>query len=60
MFTSWMMPGCRRLHSSKIAASRTVVSMLCSSSVWTPSAKMIGLDLGLAHGHAVTWKVGAL
>ena len=29
------MPGCKRLHSSKMVASRMVVSMLCSSSVWT-------------------------
>ena len=28
MTTSWTMPGCSRLHSSYIAASRTVVSML--------------------------------
>ena len=54
------MPGCSRLHSSKIVASRTVVSMLCSSSVWTPSAKMIGLLAGLRIVTAVTWNVGAL
>ena len=60
MCTSWMIPGCSRLQSSKIAASRIVVSMLLSSLVCTPSGKMIGRYAGFLIVSALTWKVGAL
>ena len=54
------MPGCRRWHSPKMAASRTVVSMLRQSEVCTPKGKMIGRPSRLRMVMAVTCKVGAL
>src|SRR5262249_29680936 len=48
-----MMPGCIRSQSSNIAASRTVVSMLWSSRVWTPKVKMMGFESRLREVTAV-------